>query len=148
MTEEIDTRIIDNPPEKIAFMFPAKYNPKGATEPVLNFRTRDDNVLPMSVGVSFIQLDPLENYWILIGLEDPLGKSVANSSTGMAVIPSDEIDPIKQTSFLSANFFFEAKISGVYRFYCELRNPMVNFGRLIDSKDVYFNVTLAGDIHE
>ena len=129
-------------------MFPAKYNPKGATDPVLNFRAKDKNVLPMSVGVSFIELDPNEDYWVLIGLEDPDGNSVVNSTHGMSVIPSDEIDPIKRTSFLSANFYFEAKKPGVYKFFCELRNPMVNAGNIIDSKEIYFNVGLTGENNE
>ncbi|BBT71131.1 hypothetical protein [Klebsiella sp. WP8-S18-ESBL-06] len=145
MTDDAGTKIIENPPEKIAFMFPAKYSPKGATNPVLNFKTRDNNILPMSVGVSFIELDPKENYLVSIGLEDPEGNSVTNSSHGMSAIPSDEIDPVKRTSFLSANFYFEATSSGIYKFSCELRNLLVNYGNVIDSKEIYFNVTLAGE---
>ncbi|MBE0005119.1 hypothetical protein FOT53_08955 [Citrobacter freundii] len=148
MTTDAGTRIIENPPEKIAFMFPAKYNSKGATDPVLNFRTKDDNVLPMSVGMSFIELDPNENYWVVIGLEDPEGNSVVNSTHGVSVIPSDEIDPIKRTSFLSANFYFNATKSGVYKFFCELRNPLTNYGNVIDLKEIYFNVTLTGEYDE
>lgn len=148
MTDSAGTKIIENPPEKIAFMYPAKFNLKGATEPVLNFKARDNNVLSMSVGVSFIELDPSENYWVLIGLEDPQGSAVVNSTHGISVIPAEEIDPVKKTSFLSANFYFEATSAGVYRFFCELRNPLANYGNLIDSKEIYFNVALVGDADE
>ncbi|MEH3452396.1 hypothetical protein [Phytobacter diazotrophicus] len=143
MSAELGTEIVDNPPEKIAFMFPARYNLKGAVDPVLNFKANENNALSLSVGISFIQLDVNANYWVLFGLEDPNGKAVVNSTHGMSAIPSDQIDPEKKTSYLSANFYFNITLPGVYKFYCELRNPLVNFGNALDYKEIYFNVAQA-----
>ncbi|EPK4611424.1 hypothetical protein JKM78_004696 [Citrobacter freundii] len=123
---------------KIAFIFPAKFSAEGASSPALNFATRFDGTVAMSVGISFIELDPKTPYFVMLKMKGPSDEDVEISS-GMDAIPPDQIDPKRRTSFLTASFFFKPEQFGTYRFSCELVNPFGS-GKPNDIKDVLFNV--------
>lgn len=126
------------PKGKIAFIYPAKFNMQGASSPTLNFVDNNHSVA-MSVGISFLELDPSVNYFVTFSLYDSNGNEVVTSS-GMGAIPSDQIDPERKTSFLSASFHFGTSSYGTYKFSCQLIDLMYDNGKAIDSSDVYFNV--------
>ncbi|ORJ47999.1 hypothetical protein B2M27_23240 [Kluyvera intermedia] len=123
---------------KIAFIFPAKYNAEGASSPTLNFATRYDGIVAMSVGISFIELAPKTPYFVILKMKGPSDEDVEISS-GMDAVPPDQIDPKRHTSFLTASFYFKPEKFGTYRFSCELISPFGN-GKPNDIKDVLFNV--------
>lgn len=105
-----------SPTGKIAFMFPAKFNLEGARSPVLNFQVREDEVVAMSVGISFLELDQQSPYFVTLQLFSPSNEEVEISAP-MNAIPPEQIDPIKKSSFLTASFYFEPIESGSYRFF-------------------------------
>lgn len=123
---------------KIAFIYPAKFNLKGATAPTLNFIEQGMHVA-MSVGISFLDLDPSTHYLVFFKLISPQGEEVVTSSE-MGAIPADQIDPLKRTSFLSASFYFDVDSFGAYRFSCQLIDLLHSTSEPVDSKDIYFNV--------
>ncbi len=123
---------------KIAFMFPAKFNLEGARAPTLNFTVRDDGVIAMSVGISFLELKNTLPYFVSLKLADPNLQDVPISSS-MDAIPENYIDPVKRSSFLTASFYFNPTLNGTYRFTCELLNPYDSENPL-DSMSVFFNV--------
>lgn len=126
------------PNAKIAFIYPAKFNLNGANSPTLNFYAVGHRVA-MSVGISFVDLDPNKSYIVSFTLTDSDSHEVV-TSVGMNGIPSDQIDPRLHTSFLSASFYFDVSASGTYRFSCQLIDMLHNNGNAFESKDIYFNV--------
>lgn len=128
---------------KIAFIFPAKFDLKGAAAPTLNFRA-NNNRIAMSVGISFVELNTERGYLVSFTLADPEGKEIV-TSIGMGGVPSDQIDPEFHTSFLSASFYFDAPSNGTYHFYCHLIDLAHHTESPIDSKDIFFNITNVED---
>lgn len=61
---------------RIAFMFPAKFNLPGATSPVLNFSIRNDGMIAMSIGISFLELNAGSPYFVMLKLFNPNGDEV------------------------------------------------------------------------
>lgn len=123
---------------KIAFIFPAKHNLEGASSPTLNFMCRYDGVIAMSVGISFLELDPRSPYFVILKLHDSQGEEVEISS-GMNAIPPDQIDPKRKSSFLTASFYFKPESFGTHKFTCDLIH-LLGTGKPVDSQNVLFNV--------
>lgn len=123
---------------KIAFIFPAKFNSEGASSPTLNFSPRFDGIVAMSVGISFIELNPKNPYFVVLKMKGP-SDEVVEISSGMDAIPPDQIDPKRHTSFLTASFYFKPENFGTFRFSCDLVNPFSS-GKPCDTKDILFNV--------
>ncbi|HHH1854173.1 TPA: hypothetical protein ACPY5T_002329 [Yersinia enterocolitica] len=128
---------------KVAFIFPAKFDLKGANAPTLNFKANNNRVA-MSVGISFVELKVDRGYLVSFTLTDPEGKEII-TSTGMGGVPSEQIDPDFHTSFLSASFYFDVSINGTYHFYCHLIDLVHSTETPIDSKDILFNITNVED---
>ncbi|ARF49687.1 hypothetical protein [Pantoea stewartii] len=126
------------PSGKIAFMFPAKFNLEGARSPVLNFSVRDDGIIAMSVGISFLELNAGSPYFVNLKLSSPNGDEVTISST-LEAIPGDHIDPIKRSSFLTASYYFEPSLNGSHRFTCELLD-VIRDSKPVDAMSLWFNV--------
>ena len=124
---------------KIAFIFPAKFNLEGARSPTLNFSVRDDGIIAMSMGISFLELKAGAPYFVNLKLFNPHNEEVSISSS-MDAIPGDHIDPIKRSSFLTASYFFNPTFNGTHRSRCELLDILGKPSAPVDSMDVLFNV--------
>ncbi|EMN3921295.1 hypothetical protein TUM17580_31820 [Citrobacter farmeri] len=129
---------------KIAFMFPAQFNVEGASSPTLNFKARYDGTVAMSIGISFLELDPKSPYFVKLSLKDSHDNDVPISS-GMDAIPPNQIDPIRKSSFLTASFNFKAEIAGTHKFTCELIQPLSG-SMSLDSKNVLFNIIAYSEL--
>ena len=101
----------------------------------------------MSIGISFLELDRDENYLVVFKLVDAIGNEVATSN-GMEGIPSHEIDPQWNTSYLSASFYFPVLSYGTYKFTCNLISLLYEYGEPIDTKEILFNVINGEAISE
>lgn len=140
----METKPLKDAKGKIAFIFPAQFNAHGAISPMLNFKVKGDK-LAISMGISFIDLDPVESYLVIFELLSPSGEKVVTSN-GVDGLPPSQIEPTLRTSFLSANFYFEVSEFGAYTFKCSLASMMYNYGNAIDSKEIMFNIIDAGEI--
>lgn len=134
----------NKPSGKIAFMFPAKFNLEGARSPALNFTVRDDGVVTMSVGISFLELTPGKPYFVNLKMANPNDEEVEISSP-MDAIPGDHIDPYRRSSFLTASYYFRPTMNGSHRFTCELLD-ILGSPHSIDIMSVYFNVLGCGGV--
>ncbi len=131
------------PPGKIAFMFPAKFNLEGAKSPMLNFFVRDDGIVAMSMGISFLELTAGADYLVMMKLYNSKGVEIP-ISTSMGAIPGDQIDPIRRSSFLTASFHFKPTVDGTYSFSCELRDIIRKPEAPIATMEVLFSVLGTG----
>ena len=123
-------------------MFPAKLNLEGARSPALNFTVRDDGIITMSIGISFLELRPGMPYFVNLKMANPNNEEVEISSS-MDAIPGDQIDPYRRSSFLTASYYFLPTMNGSHRFTCELLD-VLGSSHAIDTMSVYFNVLGCG----
>ncbi len=123
---------------KIAFIFPANTE-SGSLKPTLNFKSQGD-VLSITMGISFIDLNPESSYIVNLSITSPSGASLID--TRIDGIPSENIDPVVRTSFLSAKMHLNAKESGMHCFKCELIEMLQ---ATVDKKEIYFNVFKEDD---
>ncbi|MDU6388652.1 MAG: hypothetical protein E6562_08680 [Pantoea sp.] len=140
--DELSGQGQNKPSGKIAFMFPAKLNFEGARSPALNFTVRDDGIITMSIGISFLELTPGRPYFVNLKMANPNYEEVEISST-MDAIPGDHIDPYRRSSFLTASYYFRPTMNGSHRFTCELLD-MLGSLHAIDNMSIYFNVLGCG----